>query len=160
MLLNESTVCPWSNRPGVLGRACLVLGQWRAAYANPRAPVEISASRGTWPGVTSSVLHRNACCAVLHGPPSAASLQKARLSLQCLLAEQAVRALLNIFCQTVCFLLTSFHIFVHSWWLKRLLMALFSAGCEMRADNCNQPYLLCIKLIHSGICFLSSWPFT
>lgn len=39
-------------------------------------------------------------------------------------------------------------------------MVLFSAGCETRAGGCNQPYLLCIELIHSGLYLLSSWPFT
>lgn len=47
MFLNVSIVCPWKNKPEVLGRACLVLGQWRTSYTCPWAPVQISASRGT-----------------------------------------------------------------------------------------------------------------
>lgn len=68
VLMNVSTICPWRNKPKVLGRALLVLGQWRTSYTCPRAPVEISVSRGAWPGVTS-VLHENACCPSSVGHP-------------------------------------------------------------------------------------------
>lgn len=154
MFLNVSIVCPWKNKPEVLGRARLVLGQWRTYYACLWAPVQISASRGTWPGVTSSVLHENVSA---HGPWATLGVAVWGWVVPAVSPGRTGGMSSVKYPPANCALFAHFfRTSVNSQKLKRLLMVLFSAGCETRAGGYNQPYLLRIELIHSGLYLLSS----